>query len=91
MNKKRILAALLQADLPGRFQKGLALDISGGAADLGDDHVGICLRSHMIDKILDLLGDVRNDLHGLPQILSATLLVQHVPVDLAGGEIGPAV
>ena len=30
-------------------------------------------------------------LHGLPQILAPALLVQHVPVDLAGGEVRVAV
>ena len=41
-----------------------------------------------IDKVLDLVGDVRDDLHGLAQILAAALLVEHVPVHLAGGEVG---
>ena len=91
MDKERVLAPLLKADLARGLQKGLAFNVTGGAADLGDDHVGICLRSHMVDKVLDLLCDVRDDLHGLSEVLAAPLLVQHVPVDLAGGKVGPAV
>src|SRR5699024_2646728 len=33
-------------------------------------------------------GDVGDDLHGLAQISAGPLLVEHVPVDLAGGEVG---
>ena len=36
---------------------------------------------------LDLVGDVRNDLHGLAQELAAPLLVDHRQVDLAGGVV----
>ena len=44
-----------------------------------------------LDEVLDLLGDVRDDLHRPPQILPPPLLVEHIPLDLAGGEVGPAV
>ena len=91
MDKERVLLSLLETDLPGRLQEGLTFNVTGGAADLGDDHVGIRLRSHMVDKVLDLLRDVGDDLHGLSEVFAATLLVQHVPVDLAGGKVGPAV
>ena len=36
---------------------------------------------------LDLVGDVRNHLHGLAQELAAPLLVDHRQVDLAGGVV----
>ena len=91
MDEERVLPPLFQTDLPGGLQEGLALNVAGGAADLGDDHVGVGFRSHMVDEVLDLLGDVRNDLHGLAEVFAAPLLVQHVPVDLAGGKVGPAV
>jgi hypothetical protein len=40
-----------------------------------------------LDELLDLVGDVRDDLHGLAQIVAAALFLQHGLVDLAGGEI----
>ena len=91
MDEERVLLSLLQADLPGGLQKGLALDIAGRAADLGDDHVGLRRLSDAIDEVLDLLRDVRDDLHRLAEVLAAPLLVEHVPVHLAGGEVGIAV
>ena len=82
---------MLQRDLPRRLQEGLALDVAGRAADLGDDHVRAGLFLQTVNEVLDLLRDVRDDLHGLPQVFPAALLVEHVPVDLAGREVGKAV
>ena len=88
MDKEAVLPAHLQRDLPDSLQKGLGLNIADGAADLGDDHVGVRLLTHPIDKFLDLIGDVGDHLHGGAQILPPALLVQNVPVHLAGGEVG---
>ena len=83
-----VVAALFQAHLTDGFEKRLALDVAGGAADLGNDHVGLSGGSQIVDVALDLVGDVGDDLHGLAQISALTLLVQHVPVHLAGGQVG---
>ena len=88
MDKEAVLPAHLQRDLPDSLQKGLGLNIADGAADLGDDHVGVRLLTHPIDKFLDLIGDVGDHLHGGAQILPPALLVQNVPVHLTGGEVG---
>ena len=88
MDKEAVLPAHLQRDLPDSLQKGLGLNIADGAADLGDDHVGVRLLAHPIDKFLDLIGDVGDHLHGGAQILPPALLVQNVPVHLTGGEVG---
>ena len=37
--------------------------------------------------VLDFVGDVRDDLHGLAQIVAAPLLLDHRLIDLAGGEV----
>ena len=37
---------------------------------------------------LDLVGDVRDDLHGVAEVLAAALLGDHRGVDLAGGDVG---
>ena len=91
VDEQGVLPTLLQAHLPGCLQEGLAFDVAGGAANLGNDHIGPGLPPHAVDKILDFLGYMGDDLNSLPQVLAPALLVQHVPVDLAGGQVGKAV
>src|SRR5690606_31737256 len=43
-----------------------------------------------LDEGLDLVGDVRDHLHGAAEVLAAPLLLDHRLVDLAGGEVVPA-
>ena len=43
--------------------------------------------AHSQDARLDLVGDVRNDLHGPAQVLAAPLLLDDRQVDLAGGDV----
>ena len=40
------------------------------------------------DARLDLVGDVRDDLNGVAQVVAAALLGDHAGVDLAGGDVG---
>ena len=47
-------------------------------------------RGQLAHRRLDLVGDVRNDLHGLAQVVAAALLLDDGLVDLAGGEIAIA-
>ena len=82
-----VVAALLQTHLTDGLKEGLALDVAGGAADLGDDHIRFGGGSQIVDIALDLVGDVGDDLDGLAEVSALTLLVQHVPVDLAGGQV----
>ena len=44
----------------------------------------------LADGRLDLVGDVRDDLHGLAQVLAAALLLDDRQVDLAGGVVAVA-
>ena len=69
------------------LEERLRFDIADGAADLGDDHVDVIggLGTH---AGLDFIGDVRNDLHALAEILAGTFLAQHLLIDLTGGDIG---
>ena len=87
VDEDRILAANLQRNLADRLEERLAFDIARRAADLRDDHVRIRLVAHAVDEALDLVRDVRNDLHGLAEVFAAALLVQHVPVHLAGRQV----
>ena len=87
MDEAAVLLALLETHLTDGLEEGLALDVAGGAADLGNDHIGLGGRGQIVDIALDLVGDVGDDLNGLAEVSALTLLVQHVPVDLAGGEV----
>ena len=46
--------------------------------------------AHRADPVLDLVGDVRDDLHGVAEVVAAPLLGDHLGVDLAGGDVGDA-
>ena len=87
MEKTAVFPARFHGNLTDGLDEGLAFDIADGAADLADDHVRPALFAHVVDKRLDFVGDVRNDLHGLPQIVAVPLLVQHVPIHLARREV----
>ncbi len=88
MDEAAVFRPLFQAHLADGLQKRLALDVAGGAADLGDDHVGLGAPGQVVDITLDLVGDVGDDLHGLAQVSPLAFLAQHVPVHLAGGQVG---
>lgn len=85
-----VVAADLVADLAHGLQERQRLDVADGAADLGDDDVDVVGR-HPPDAVLDLVGDVRDDLHGVTEVLAAPLLGDDLRVDLAGGDVGRAV
>ena len=63
MDKQTVFSADLQGDLPNGLQKRLRLNVTDGASDFGDDHIGIGLLSDPVNKLLDLIGDVGNDLN----------------------------
>ena len=71
--------------LPNCFQKRQRLNITDGATDLDDGN--IVAGGAALDVVLDLVGDVRNDLHRGAQVLTATLFFDHRVVDLTGGEV----
>ena len=60
-----VLAAEVLAHLADRLEERQALDVADGAADLGDDDVGLLLvGATPADAVLDLVRDVRDDLDG---------------------------
>ena len=83
-----VLPGQLAAHLTDGLQEGLAFDVAHGAADLGDAHVHIAGLAHAVNALFDLVGDVGDDLNGAAEVLALTLPVQHVPVDLTGGDGG---
>ena len=88
MDEQTVFFSHFQRNLPYSFQKGLGFDVTDGAADFRNDHIGIGLFSHTVDKFLDFVGYMGNDLHSGAEIFSTPFFVQNIPVDLAGGKVG---
>ena len=85
VHQHRALGADLDAQLADRLEERLRLDVADGATDLHQGDVGIA--GALDDAPLDLVGDVRDHLHGGAQVVAAAFLAQHVHVDAAGGEV----
>ena len=84
---QRVLTAHLQPHLADGLDEGLGFDVADGAADLGDHHVGVGLLAHLIDKRLDLVGDVGDGLDGASQIPAPPLPLNDVGIDLSRGQV----
>ncbi len=79
---ERVLTAHVLPELPDRLDERQALDVADRAPDLHEDDVDV--PGDGLDRILDLVGDVRDDLHGAPQVIAAALLLDDREIDLAG-------
>ena len=88
VNKQTVFSADLQGNLTDRLYKWLRFDISDSAADFGNHHVRAGLFADVINKFLDFIGNMRYDLNGRAQIFAAPLLIENVPINLAGGKVG---
>ena len=86
--KAQLPRAHLQAHLAHRLEERQRLDVADRAADLDDRDVDLVPSAGAApDELLDLVGDVRDHLHGLAEVVAAALLLEHALVDLAGGEV----
>jgi hypothetical protein len=81
--QRRFLAAF-GADLADRLEEGQRLDVADRAADL--HQADVVTGGGIVDAALDLVGDVRDHLHGAAEVVAAALLADHVLVDPAGGD-----
>ena len=87
VDEQAVLLSLLQRYLSDRLQERLALDIAYRAADLRYYHVRVARLAYVVYEFLDLVSDVRYHLHGAAEIFTFSLLVEHVPVDLARRQV----
>ena len=78
----RVAAPDVLPELPDRLEERERLDVAHRAADLDEDDVVVA--GHAADAVLDLVRDVRDDLHGLPEVVAAPLLLDDGLVDLPG-------
>jgi hypothetical protein len=85
VHEQAALRPHLVGELADRLQERQALDVAHGAADLDDDEVvAVGLR---LDHLLDLVGDVRNDLHGAAEVVAPPFRGDHVGIDPPRGPI----
>ena len=82
-----VVATDFEAVLTDGFEERQDLDVADGATDFGDDDIDIVGRQRP-DALLDLVGDVRNDLHRAPEIVASPLGVDHRPVDRTRRRVG---
>ena len=85
---EHVLAADVLAHLADGLEERQRLDVADGAADLDDDDVGGAVARHAPDALLDLVGDVRDDLDGAAEVVAAALLGDDRLVDAPGGDVG---
>ncbi|OQA51061.1 MAG: hypothetical protein BWY45_03393 [Euryarchaeota archaeon ADurb.Bin294] len=92
MNQSTICRGKFTSHLPDCFKERHALNITDCSPDFNDADVSrfpvkdllFCSRS---DTILDLVGDMRNYLNCLTQVVTTTFLVDDHPVHFTGGDI----
>jgi len=83
----RVYLNVIERELADGLQERQPLDVAGGAADLGDDDVGLGLLAEDVDAVLDFAGDVGDDLDGLAEVAALALVVEHGLVNLAAGQV----
>ena len=85
VDENRIFSPELQAHLANGLEKRQRLDVSHGAANLDDHYIDVV--RHLAKCRLDLVGNVRNHLHGLAQKIAAALLREDRFINAAGGPV----
>ena len=85
MHKQSPLAPEFLPHLADGLNKRQRLNIADGAANFHQHHIHI-LRD-LLHRRLNLIGDVRNHLHRLPQIVAAPLLGNDLLVNAPGGPV----
>src|SRR5690606_5775415 len=90
VNEGGIIAAQAQAHLTHGLEEGQRRAAAHRTADLDNGDVGGTIPGGLRtahDEILDLVRDVRYDLHRLAKVIAPPFLAQHRLVDLPGGEV----
>ena len=85
---ERVVRADFLLDLADGLEERLALDIADRTADFRDDDVSAVRLGDIVDLLLDLVRDVRDDLYRRAEVLALALLVEDRPVDLARRDVG---
>ena len=87
VDEEAVPAADVDGELADRLEEGQRLDVAHRAADLGDDDVDVALLGDEPDALLDLVGDVRDDLDRAAEVVAAALAPDDRVVDAARGDV----
>ena len=93
MDRRHVLGPHRELELPQGLHEWAGLDVAHRAPELDNAHVRPDAAAvhgdvrHALDPVLDGVGDVRDHLHRLAEVVAPPLLLDHVPVDLAGGQV----
>ena len=82
-----ILRADFENELPDRLEKRQPFDVADRAADFGDDDVDFFRIGDLTNARLDFIGDVRDHLHGLAEIIAAPFFQDNALVNLAARQV----
>ena len=81
----QVVAAHIAAEFTDGLEVGQRFDVTDGAADLGDHHIGIAVGGHPVDALANLARDVGDHLHGAAVVITAAFFVDHRLIDRTGG------
>ncbi len=84
MHEQGAIGAAFAANLTDSFEERQRFDVADGTADLDQGDVEAFGRG--VDAAFDLVGDMRNDLHGRAEIVATALFTDHFFVNAAGGD-----
>ena len=90
MDVADVVPADVAAELPYRLQERHDLDVTDGPADLHDDDVDVFFGEPR-HAFFDLVGDVRDHLHRLAEVVAPSLLGDDGRIDEAGRGVRVAV
>ena len=88
MDVQHVVPADVLAHLADGLEERQALDVADRPADLDDHHVRVAVAPDADDPLLDLVGDVRDDLDRAAEVVAAALLGDDRGVDAAGRDVG---
>ena len=83
VDQNDILAPFLMLKLADGFQKRLAFDIAHSTPHFDDGDLSILRCRIAVKTALDLIGDMRDDLHGSASEISPAFFLKYGPVDLS--------
>ncbi|MNE81337.1 hypothetical protein D3C80_1779770 [compost metagenome] len=87
MDIHNIVTSDIALDLANSFQKRKALNITNCTANFCNNNVGAGFFARAEHALLDLIGNVGNNLNRTAQIIAATLLGNYVGIDFSRGYI----
>ena len=93
MDEADVLPAHPELELPQGLDERGALDVANGPSELYHTGIGSAvvtiagLVCDPLNPVLDLVGDVGYDLHGLAEVIAPALAIYHRRVHLACGDV----